>query len=84
MFCATVLSTQPPVPPTNVLDHKPEKRQERKPERKPEYYQRHRAPMHIATPSGGFKYECLLRLQEKHPPCVLNLTHLLLINARNI
>ena len=67
MFSATVLSTQPPVPPTNVLDHKPEKRQERKLERKPEYYQRHRAPMHVATPSGGFKYECLLRSPKKHP-----------------
>ena len=66
MFRATVLSTQPQVPPTKVPDHKPEKRQERKPERKPEHYQRHRATMHVATPSGGFKYECLLCSPEKH------------------
>ena len=68
MFMATVLSTQPTVPPTNVLDHKPEKRQERKPERKPEYYLWHRASMHVVTPSGGFKYECLHCSPEKHPP----------------
>ena len=67
MFRATVLSTQPPVPPTKVPDHKPENRQERKSERKPEHYQRHRAAMHVATPSGGFKYECLLCSPEKHP-----------------
>ena len=67
MFRATVLSTQPPVPPTKVPDHKPEKRQEKKPERKPEHYQRHRAAMHVATPSGGFKYECLLCSPENHP-----------------
>ena len=67
MFRATVLSTQLPVPPTKVPDHKPEKRQERKPERKPEHYQRHRVAMHVATPSAGFKYECLLCSPEKHP-----------------
>ena len=67
MIRATVLSTQPPVPPTKVPDHKPENRQERKSERKPEHYQRHRAAMHVATPSSGFKYECLLCSPEKHP-----------------
>ena len=52
MFRATVLSTQPPVLPIKVPDHKPEKRQERMSERKPEQYQRHRAAMHVATLLG--------------------------------
>ena len=58
MFRAAALSTQPP-----PIIKAPEHKQERKPKHQP----RHRVAMHVTTPSGEFKYECLLCSPEKHP-----------------
>ena len=67
MLRAAALSTQPTVTPTKAPESKPERRQEKKPERNHEQSYKHRAAMHVAAPSSGFRYECLLCKPEKHP-----------------